>query len=206
MSNNDDEFKNVKQGLPPEDTTQKNSVNLILVFSVVGVITALIILIFDGAIKSGSKYGNIPDQMIMNGLLALLVGSIQTWVFKTKIKTRIPLFICFSLIGGLLAGLVGGLLIDSGVRTPIIIGGVNGALAGGFSSISQNKIMGNVKYGSIWFFYSMISWAVIFAAGWPIGWLPSSGLDLALAALFLMVASGISLAVFLNKTPQIEFS
>jgi len=66
--------------------------------------------------------------------------------------------------------------------------------------------MSNKKYGMRWFFYNSVSWAIIFAIGWLIGWSPMNTTLIALAGGFLMVATGISLVVFLRQTPQIEFS
>ena len=210
MANNDDEFNNVIKGLPPEDTTRKSGANFVLLFTIVGLVAALAVFLFQDLIfGEGRKllqYGFIPEQMIWNGILSLLVGSVQAWVFKTRIIARVHLFIIFSVIGGLVAGLIGGMLIDSGLRVPILVGGINGALAGGLSSLSQNKIMRNNKHGQMWFLYSAISWSLIFGVGWIIGWQATNAGILALAAVFLMISSGISLVFFLNRVPQIEFS
>ena len=210
MSNYKDEFKDVKKGLPAENAKQKASINFVLLFTIVGVALALLILLFNdlifiyGAIlaQSGNK---VPEQVIVNGILALLVGSIQAWIFKARIKSRAYVFIAFSIVGGIIAGLIGGFLLSSGLSSPLAIGMLGGALAGGISSSGQNTVMRNIKYGSKWFLYSTFSWAIIYSIGWVIGWQPDTGIDIALAALFLMIASGISLAIFLNSTPEIEF-
>lgn len=211
MSRYDDEFKKVKKGLPEENTQQKVSIKYLLIFTIVGVVFALVILLFQDTISSlGNRLSqsgnNIPEQVIINGILALFVGSVQAWIFKDRIISRTQLFIAFSIVGGVIAGLVGGLLINAGINIPILIGMINGAIAGGISSGGQNRVMQNQKYGLRWLFFSIGSWAAIFSIGWIIGWKPESGTDLALAAIFLMIASGISLAIFLNNTPQIEFS
>jgi hypothetical protein len=86
-----------------------------------------------------------------------------------------------------------------------IVGAINGVLAGGISSLAQNKLMGNKKYGTRWFIYNSVSWAVIYSIAWAIAWDPDT-LTLAIAGGFLMVASGVSLILFLRRTPQIEFS
>ena len=116
------------------------------------------------------------------------------------------IFIAFSIVGGLIAGLIGGLLLNAGIDSPIVIGMTNGALAGGISSGGQNVVMKNKKQGTNWLVYSTVSWAIIFSIGWIIGWRPESGTQMALAAIFLLIASGVSIAIFLNSTPQIEFS
>lgn len=211
MSKYDDEFKNVKKGLPEENTQQKASINFVLLFTIVGVVFALIIFLFQDTIfsqggklnQTGSK---IPEQVIINGVFALLVGGVQAWIFKARIKSRAHIFIIFSIVGGLIGGVIGGLLLNAGINDPIVIGMANGALAGGISSGGQNMVMKNKNQGTRWLVYSIVSWGIIFSIGWIIGWRPESGTEMAMATIFLLAASGISLAVFLNNTPQIEFS
>jgi hypothetical protein len=211
MSNFDDEFKNVKKGLPEEKTPQKTGVNYVSLFTIVGILFALAIILFQDVIfYQGEKIdesGNfILEQIILNGILAMLVGSVQAWMFKARIKSRIYMFVAFSIVGGVAAGFIGGFLINSGFLNPFIIGMISGAVIGGISSVGQNMVMNNTKHGVKWLQYSVISWAIIFSIGWTIGWQPKSAAELALAVIFLMVASGISLVVFLNNTPEIEFS
>jgi hypothetical protein len=103
-------------------------------------------------------------------------------------------------------GFVGGFLLNLGLNVAPLIGAINGLLAGGISSLAQNSLMGNKKYGVHWFLYNSISWASLFAIAWLIGWSPMNTILVAVAAAFLMVASGISLVFFLRNTPQIEFS
>jgi hypothetical protein len=210
MSKSDDEFRNVKKGLPPENTTQRATINFVVLFAFVGIIIAGVILLFQETIRERgiilAQSGYILEQIIIVGLLSLLIGTIQAWIFKLKIRSRTPTFIAFSILGGMLAGLVGGLLKNARLDSPFIIGIIVGALAGGISSAGQNQVMRNIKYGSKWLVYSIISWAAIFSVGWVIGWRAERGIDMALAAGLLMIASGISLAIFLNRTPEIEFS
>jgi MFS family permease len=214
MSKYDDEFKNVKKGLhnlPPENTTQKTRVNFLAIFIVAGIVLAIAILLFQELIVDTgenlrTQSGYIFIQIIINGVLALIIGGIQAWIFKARIKSRVYVFIGFSLLGGVIAGLFGGMLIDAGSRTPFLVGAITGLIAGGISSMAQNSVMGNKKDTSKWLIYSIISWTVIFAIGWTIGWDPENVLGLAAAAAFLLFASGVSLVLFLNNTPQIEFS
>jgi hypothetical protein len=142
----------------------------------------------------------------MTGLLALLVGSLQTMIFRSKIRSRLLTFVAFSLLGGIVGGLVGGILMERGFIMPLVIGALNGFLAGAISSLAQNRLMGNIKYGGRWFLYNAVSWAIIFAIGWRIGWQQGNFTNVAIAGAFIMIASGISLVVFLRGTPQIEFS
>lgn len=210
MPKYDDEFQNVKKGVPTENSTQKASINFVVLFIVGGIIFAIgILLLQDTIISQGTelvKNGFVPQQIIINGIFALLVGSIQAWVFKEKIKSRGYYFIGFSLLGRGVAGLIGGLLMNSGLNEPFVIGLINGAIAGGISSSFQNKVMENNRYSTNWLIYSSVSWTIIFAITWTIGWQTTNALELATAGGFLIIASGVSLAIFLNNTPQIEFS
>ena len=206
MPIDDDEFKDVESGLPAENTAQKSSIKFLLIFLVGGILISFVIAQFADTFEGVMGTGRIVPQILMTGVVALLLGSLQAWVFRSKIKSRLSVFIFVSLLGGLIGGLVGGLLLDSGLEVPLIIGAINGLLAGGIGSLAQNKLMSNKKYGLRWFFYNSLSWAIIFAIGWLIGWSPMNTTLIALAGGFLMVATGISLVVFLRQTPQIEFS
>ena len=206
MSNNDDEFNDVVKGLPSENTAQKSSVRFLLAFIGGGIILAMVIFqLGSSLIDSFSRDNFIPPQVLMNGFISLLIGSLQAWIFKSKIKSRIRNFIAFSLLGGVLGGFVGGLLMNTGLLEPFTIGAINGLLAGGISSLAQNRLMGNKKYGTRWFIYNAVSWGIIYAIAWWLAWRPNI-VTLSLASGFLMIASGVSLVVFLRKTPQIEFS
>ena len=206
MSTEDDEFKDVEKGLPAESAAQKSSIKFLLIFLVGGIIITFLISQFAVTLGGLMGSGRIVPQILMTGATSLLLGSLQAWVFKSKIRSRLNVFIAVSLLGGVIGGLVGGLLLNSGLEVPILIGAINGALAGGLSSWIQNRLMGNQKYSSQWFSYNLISWACIFAIAWLIGWSPMNTTLIALAGGFLMVASGISLVAFLRRTPQIEFS
>jgi MFS family permease len=202
----DDEFKDVQKGLPTENTAQRSGAKFMLIFVIGGIIIAGLVLLFGGVLQALLGSGFIVPQILMTGSISLLLGALQAWIFRAKIKSRLYVFIAVSLFGGLVGGFVGGLLLDSGLEVSFIIGAINGLLAGGISSLAQNKLMGNKKYGFRWFLYNSISWAFIFAMAWIIGWSPMNIALVALAAGFLMVASGISLVAFLRSTPQIEFS
>jgi hypothetical protein len=210
MSNEDDEFKDVEKGLPSENTAQKSSIKFLLIFLVSAVIIILIVLQLGNTIgefiEGFSEFGKIPGQIVLNGSISLLLGIIQALIFRSKIKSRLYVFIAVSLLGGVVGGFVGGLLLNSGLYVQPIIGAVNGLLAGGISSLAQNRLMSNKKYGWRWFLYNSISWALIFAIAWAIGSDPNNLPLVALAGGFLIVACGISLVLFLRKTPQIEFS
>jgi hypothetical protein len=208
MSKNDDEFKDVVRGLPSDNTTQKSIIKFAAIFLTGGIIITILVILFGDSLRYMFTDDDIILlQILMNGSISLLIGILQAWIFKTRIKSRLYAFIFFSLLGGVIGGLIGGILINSGIDTPLMIGAVNGVLAGGISSLAQNKLMGNKKYGMRWFLYNTVSWGVIFSIAWTIAWEHDTDtLTLALTSGFLMIASGISLVAFLRNTPQIEFS
>lgn len=206
MSDEDDEFKDVKKGLPSAATAGRASFMYVALFTIVGIIIAVAVLIV-GKLTANLLQSRLTAQVLMMGLLALLVGILQSTIFRSKIRSRLPTFFGFSLLGGVVGGLVGGSLMEGDFLKPLVIGAINGFLAGAISSAAQNRLMGNTKYGGRWFFYNAVSWAIIFAIGWLIGWQQSSDFtNVAIAGAFIMIASGISLVVFLRGTPQIEFS
>jgi hypothetical protein len=205
MSDEEDEFKDVIKGLPSETAAQRASIKYVSLFTLVGVIIAIAVLGFGKSIVR-SLGGHLPAQIFITGMLALLVGGLQAMIFRSKIRSRLPTFIAFSLLGGIAGGLVGGILMAGGFIMPLVIGALNGFLAGAISSLAQNRLMENIKYSGRWFLYNAVSWAIIFAIGWLIGWQQGNLTNVAIAGAFIMIASGISLVVFLRGTPQIEFS
>jgi hypothetical protein len=208
-SNEDDEFKDVIKGLPTENTAQRSSIQFAFSFLGAALLLVVLVLAFGGLAQNQLQGMNtyVPQQMLINGLLSLLLGSMQAGVFRSKIRSRPIVFVIFSLAGGLAGGFVGGMLINSGINNqPALIGVINGAISGGTSSLVQNGMMGNKKYGGRWFLYNLFSWPLIFAVAWSIAWQSQEFLVLAMAGAFVVIASGIGLTLFLRRSPQIEFS
>ena len=207
--NEDDEFKDVIKGLPAENTAQRASVRFTISFIGAALLLVVLVMAFGGLAQSQLQEMNsfVPQQMLINGLLSLLLGSMQAGVFRAKIRSRPIVFVIFSLAGGLAGGFVGGLLINSGINDqPALIGVINGAISGGLSSLIQNGMMGNKKYGGRWFLYNLLSWPLIFAVAWSLAWQTGQFVLLAMAGAFVVIVSGIGLALFLRRSPQIEFS
>jgi hypothetical protein len=204
-----DEFKKVKKGLPEENTSQKAKTNFITIFIVVGLLFAAVVLIFREPIQEANQSMGRFTQQIVNGIVfSLLVGSIQAWIFKAHVRSRINLFLVNTAIGGLAGGFVGGIFLYF-TTSPWVIGGIIGLVGGFISSLLQNQIMHNSKYGSKWTAFNALTWMVIYSVTWAISWELGQVNQIAgmvLAVIFLMIASGIALVVFLNNNPQIEFS
>ncbi len=210
MSNYSSKPSGMKDGLPPPRKAAA-SFNFLLLFIVVAIIFAVAIVILQsfivesGAALQQSGLNRIPEQTIMSGILAMLVGSVQAWILRSKIMSRIPLFVAFALLGGLVGGFFGGLVVNIGAQSPWLIGAIIGGISGVTSSLLQNSVMRNRRYSSRWLLYSTITWLVLFSIGWAIGWKPQDAVALALAAVLMIVGSGVGLALFLKQTPEIEF-
>jgi hypothetical protein len=215
MSKYDNEFDKVNAGLPPETTQEKSKQKFFSIFFVVGAFFAAIILFFGDALNASGdeldSMGYFLQQIINTGIISFLVGSVQSIILKTHIQDRRAAFISFSLVGGVVAGIVGGFLLETGIASygigsGLFVGLINGAIAGGLSSSLQNNVMGKKKHANKWFQYSVFSWAIVYSLGWAIAFSNRTVLGLAGSVLVLMIASGISLLLFINNTPEIEFS
>jgi serine/threonine protein kinase len=194
-----------KPGLPDEDAHNKSRTTLLVVFIVVGIIIALLIkLLWKDILGIFGGGGVITTQMLETGSLSLIVAGIQATQFKSRIKNRLVTFFVISFFGGIIGGIGGGLLLNANINQAFVVGCLNGAIAGGLSSLAQNRIMRNSRYGKNWFWYSLISWTLIFGVGWSIGW-QADVIRFGLAAAFLIIATGFSLLIFLRQVPQIEF-
>lgn len=177
---------------------------------------------------------NVGGTTAYTALISFMVGTIQIIIFSGRIKTRRFVYLLFLVIGGAAGGLIGSLLLHAlyilgwyphNVSSFLeklmasliwsIIGFVVGIITGGIigftSSIMQNYIMKNTKYGIRWFLYNLISWSIIYSVGLAI----SLGLGVliefpfmgdAIASVIIMVSHGVSIVLFLNYSPQIEFS
>ena len=108
MPIDDDEFKDVESGLPTENTAQKSSIKFLLIFLVGGILISFVISQFADTFEGVMGTGRIVPQILITGVVALLLGSLQAWVFRSKIKSRLSIFIFVSLLGGVIGGLVGG--------------------------------------------------------------------------------------------------
>src|SRR5262245_21472400 len=104
MSTEDDEFKDVEKGLQAENTAQRSSVTFMLIFMVGGVIITFVISRFAETLGGLMGSGRVMPQILMTGATSLLLGGLQAWVFKSKIRSRVNVFIAVSLLGGVVGG------------------------------------------------------------------------------------------------------
>lgn len=126
-----DEFRTVKKGLPPESSPQRSKLLFLAVFILVGIVWAIAILLF-GVIDNFLFYTNDSSAQTVEispivynsiqfflqiflygvhfGILAFFISGIQTWILKNRLKSNFLIYIILSMIGGFAGGCVGGLL------------------------------------------------------------------------------------------------
>lgn len=209
MSNND-EFGDVRNGLPLESSSGKKSAKLVTVFLIAAIVITLFILLFQGLIDSLSqaffKNNYIVIEAICGAAISMCTGIVQALIFRSRIKTQVLAFVFYAFLGGLIGGVIGGLIRHLGVHIAILVGALIGFIGGTSSSALQNFILKNSKYSSHWFAFSAFSWTLIYAFTWVISWQLGGINGLAVSAGFLMLASGIALVFFLKQNLGIEFS
>ncbi len=204
----------LKQGPPRKNDRQKRMQKYLLVFIIAGIVLLFIILAFNTSINKASDqifaHGRyILPEAISCAVLALLVGLIQAWILRDNMSSNHNILFCaFALMGGFISGIIGGLIMNSfKVLLPgigLLIGAITGGLAGGISSFLQNYLVKDVSLRKYWFFFSLVSWMVIWSIGRWISWGITAWYSYAIAACFIVVASGFALYVFLPRI-NIEF-
>jgi serine/threonine protein kinase len=192
---------------------RKQSTNKILsTFAIVGVILffATIFLgdlIMQITIASFQISGWILPNVLGSTMLAFVIGSVHSWIFRNNMKeTTRKNFIFAATIGGLVGGIVGGILTEIGVfSNSMIIGAVIGGVAGAVSSASQGPFLQNQDLRSKWFNYSTASWLIAWVIGGTVNPHAKSTLGIAAAAMLVIISNGGLTAWFLNTHPEIEF-
>lgn len=206
-----DEFKDVRKGVPPENTLQNSKKKTAMLFTAAGLVFGTLVLVLlqpTLRIRAAIHYatGPILNQIIAISVMAVMIASIQSWILRSRIQTKAGTFILHALLGGILGGFAAGLLILSGVGYSLLLGLIAGLVAGSVSSALQSKLLTTRHVSSRWRRFSILSWGIIFAIGWALSWGVPGDSSMALAALVIMVLSGVSLVFFMNKNQDIEFS
>ena len=189
--------------------------NVILGFGLVAFVAVTVILFFSEQVQdlaiSAYRQGFITFYTPGSVLLALLLGCVQAWVFKYRLRQDKRLsFILITAAGGLIAGLAMGIIAKavtdntSLISTNMVAGAIMGAIGGGVASYGQNRFLGGGAANK-WVWFNLISWAVIWSIGWQLAILIHGAPGNAASAAFILILSGVSLAMFLQKTPELEF-
>lgn len=183
-----------------------------MIFAGLGIVLLLLILISGNSITQIAyqlvpQSGMIIPHAISNGLLALLVGSVQAWIYRNNMRrSRVLQYILASVMGGVVGGIVAGGAANLGiVKDSLSTGALIGVLAGTISSLWQNVFMRSSSLRIKWLLFSMITWTIIWAIGMTISWSLGSTISMAVAGAFIMIGSGAALSLFLYKSPEIEF-
>jgi serine/threonine protein kinase len=165
-------------------------------------------------------------------LLAFVVGVIQLTIYRGRIKSKKISYLFSLLIGGGAGGLINYLFLyflgwfDAVLVTSIperigasftwftiglVVGVIVGGIVGTVSAFLQNLMMTSYRNGFRWFFYSLISWSVIYGSGLALALGIRSLINFpfigdTIASFFILLSHGLSLIVFLYFSPEIEFS
>lgn len=195
MSKDKEEFDVVK-GEPQK----RNNYSFVGTFIVAALIFAFLIFVFQSSIDAaGDIFGKGAYPAITSSAVALavLIGWLQSWIFKQDLhKSHIPNYILASALGGFIGGLVGGFLRANDIFTSgFWVGAFTGLVAGTVSSLIQNGLPDRKENSSKWFTFSSISWGVIWAFGWAISWGVGGYSGISIAAAFIVALSGISLTI-----------
>jgi hypothetical protein len=184
---------------------------LLAIFAGVAVVLFVVILAASENINAmnralSAEGSNVGLQTISSTILAGVVGAIQIWAFKYRIRgKRRGLFLVTTAVGGLVGGLLGGIFMDEGLVTSSAVGAVIGLTAGFVASIGQNFLLRNRSAALKWFLYNTLGWLVIWGLGWSLSWKIGGPLGLASSAAVIMILSGLEILIFLYFSPEIEF-
>ena len=182
------------------------------IFAILGVGLALAVLLFQQTLQEVQHglwmiSGFFWTQVIGGSVIALLAGGVQAWVFRHIMpKEKVAWFVAAALAGGAIGGVASGMLLNQGyIRDAALVGAVTGILAGVVSGWGQSPLLRSGAGKTKWLWYSVVSYALIWAVGWLLSWGIGDEPGTAAAAAFIMVASGIALALFLKNSPEVEF-
>lgn len=246
-----DEFLYVHNGLPPENARKHSLILFLVLFIGVAIFLSMLVLFFgflDEIFAKQSVGINIPDnlrelfllifivveQVIYISLTSLSVSSLQAWIIKDQIKSKIIPFMLLFIVSSVGAGISAGVLscflefiheyivkLDPffgmkliSVLISFVKGLFIGALAGGIVGFSSGYgthiLFKNLRHGKRWFIYSCVSWIVYCSIGWALAFVVndifiSSFLGYGLGIFIIVIEHGISFIIYLQFTPQLEF-
>lgn len=207
---------------PPQDApvsrpaVAKLPFNIFWGFAMVGVTAVAALMIFGSSVENIKKITQRADLVAFYGLgstgLALLLGLLQAWVFKGRLRiTKRAMYIGITTLSGLLGGAVVGVignivLANSHVFIPNIVAGLLiGAIGGCIASLGQNFFLGNASAARKWFLFNLVSWTIIWGLGWLVASLIPGPIGTSIGAGLILLLSGASLQVLLKYSPEIEF-
>lgn len=207
---------------PPQDApvshpaVAKLPFNIFWGFAMVGVTAVAALMIFGSSVESIKKVAQSANLVAFYGIgstgLGLLLGLLQAWVFKSRLRiAKRAMYVLITtlsgLIGGAVVGVIGNMVLaNSHVFLPNVVAGlVIGAIGGCVASLGQNAFLGNASAAVKWFLFNLISWAVIWGMGWLVASLIAGPVGTSIGAGLILLLSGASLQVLLKYSPEIEF-
>lgn len=184
-------------------------------FAITGAIAVAVLLMLGSSVESlkdaTADIGYVAYYGLGSTGLALILGLLQAWVFKDRLRSsKRFLYVLITALGGFAGGSVVGVISNvslangGGFLAGYLAGAIIGAVGGSVASVGQNVFLGNHSASMKWFWFNAISWMVI----WSIGWF-STGIGgatgTALAAGIILILSGVTLQYLLKTSPEIEF-
>jgi hypothetical protein len=143
--------------------------------------------------------GYSGQQSLGAGIIAALVATVQAWIFRQRLrKSKRWKFIAGAFAGGMAAGLVVGSIFPNGYAQVMLQGGLVGGIAGILSSLAQNTLLRHRESAMKWLLWNTASWCLIWAFAWNIT-------SIAITIGVIVATTGIALALFLARSPEIEF-
>jgi len=182
----------------------------VLVFAGVGSALAALVLLFPGLLASISySFWLMGGGAAFNGLgvgaLALVISLVQVWIFRERVRgQQKPLFILITVLSGAIGGAIGGAMLQSRQIGGSELGLVAGAVTGVLTSFGQSFMIHN-EAKSKWLVWNTVGWALALYVGWALSLAVGGWSGTAIGAGLIMIAMGVSLALFLRLSPEFEF-
>lgn len=180
------------------------------IFGGIGVLLLVAIFAFGGNITSLAMAlyaagGFVWYSAVGAGIVAAIVGLVEVWVFRGKMKSGSRWFFTgATALGGLVGGALGALLLGpdaNGEAGGLVIGGIAGFLGG----LVQSRLLSSPGTEGKWIAWNTLSWAAIWFGGYLLDTMIEGVNGTAVTSAFIVIVTGIGLSWFLYRSPEIEF-
>jgi hypothetical protein len=197
----------------PEIRTPSRNARLgrfILTFAGVGLALAVLVLLFPGLLASaGYNFWLMGGASAFNslgvGALALIISLIQVWIFRERVRGQQKFwFVLITVLSGAIGGAIGGAMLQSRQIGASELCLVAGAVTGVLTSFGQMFLIHNEAKWR-WLLWNTTGWALALYAGGALSLAIGGWSGIAIGAGLIMVAMGVSLALFLRLSPEFEF-
>ena len=192
----------------------KNILKFAGIFIVVGIVFAYLIAqnatILTNIYAAVKVYGTAVADGIGSGILALLIGLIELWIFQQRMpQNKKLIFVLLTAASGIIGGAIGGGLVDARVITVHQIGFVVGILSGALTSFGYIFLMRTMGSNYRWLIWNTAAWAISWYTGWTVGLFIESNnggwMGSAVSAGLITILLGVFLTLYIWLTPDFEF-